>query len=167
MGASTSDIVYLIIALFFVSFVVDFITQYQALIQIVVSTIVIGFGWFIFRSNPSTHPVPQLQANQSMLRDYFTAFILTLSNPLILFVLIALIARFEFLDEHTSIFNHLVGIGSVFAGAFIWWNILTLLVSHFKSRLSYAGLKLMNKTVGIIIALIGLIELLFNQYAGV
>lgn len=167
LGASTSDIVYLIIALFFVSFVVDFITQYQALIQIIVSTIVIGFGWFIFRSNPSTHPVPQQQANQSMLSDYFTAFILTLSNPLILFVLIALIARFEFLDEHTSFFNHLVGIGSVFAGAFIWWNILTFLVSHFKSRLSYSGLKLMNKTVGIIIALIGLIGLLYNQYAGV
>jgi threonine/homoserine/homoserine lactone efflux protein len=164
LGASTSDIIYLLIAVYFVGFVVDILTQYQQIIQIAVSAIVVIFGWFIFRTNPSTQPLPQQQANQNKLNDYFSAFILTLSNPLILFVLIALMARFEFLDEHTSALNHLVGIGSVFAGAFIWWNVLTFLVSRFKNRLSYAGLKLLNRTVGIVLALIGLAGLLFNQH---
>ncbi|OJX88597.1 MAG: hypothetical protein BGP01_09690 [Paludibacter sp. 47-17] len=165
LGASTSDLIYLIIAVFFIGFVVDFLTQYQQIIQITVSAIVVVFGWFIFRSNPSTQPLPHQRVNQSLLNDYFSAFVLTLSNPLILFILIALIARFEFLDEHTSLVNNLIGIGSVFAGAFIWWNILTFLVSRFKNRLSYAGLKLLNRTVGILLALIGLAGLIFNQYS--
>lgn len=164
LGASTSDIIYLLIAVFFVGFVVDFLTQYQQIIQIVVSAIVIIFGWFIFRTNPSTQPLPQQQASQNRLNDYFSAFILTLSNPLILFVLIALMSRFEFLDEHTSALNHFIGIGSVFTGAFLWWNVLTFLVSRFKDRLSYAGLKLLNRIVGIVLAVIGLAGLLFNQH---
>ena len=131
LGASTSDVIYLIVALFFVGFVLDFLTHYQQLIQLLVSTIVIAFGWFIFRSNPSTQPLPHQRSEQSLFRDYLSSLMLTLSNPLILFVLIALIARFEFLNEHTTILNHIIGIGSVVAGALLWWNILTLLVSRF------------------------------------
>ncbi len=164
LGASTSDVIYLIVALFFVGFVLDFLTHYQQLIQLLVSTIVIAFGWFIFRSNPSTQPLPHQRSEQSLFRDYLSSLMLTLSNPLILFVLIALIARFEFLNEHTTILNHIIGIGSVVAGALLWWNILTLLVSRFKHRFSYYGLKLLNRTVGILLAIIGLVGLLFNTY---
>jgi threonine/homoserine/homoserine lactone efflux protein len=163
LGASTSDLIYLIIALFFIGFVVDFLTLYHQIIQYIVSSIVIIFGWFIFRTNPSTNPIPLPAENQSMWRDYFSAMILTLSNPLILFVLLALIARFEFLDEHTSVFNHFVGIAAVFAGAFTWWNLLTFLVSRFRTRLSNSSLRLLNKIVGVILTLIGLMGLLLNH----
>lgn len=164
LGASTSDLIYLIVALFFVGFVIDVLTHYQQLIQLLVSFIVVAFGWFIFRSNPSTQPLPDQRSEQSMIRDYFSSLMLTLSNPLILFVLIALIARFEFLNEHTSFLNHIIGISSVLGGALIWWNLLTFLVSRFKSRFSYYGLKLLNRTVGILLVLIGLAGLLFNSY---
>lgn len=165
LGASTSDIIYLITALFFVGFIVDFLTQYQQIIQYIVSILVIFFGWFIFRSNPSTQPVPPQLSNQSLLRDFVSSFILTLSNPLILFFQLALIARFEFLNEHTSILNNVTGIMAVFAGAFIWWNLLTFLVSKFKNRLGFAGLRLLNKTVGIVLAAIGLAGIILNQFS--
>lgn len=165
LGASTSDMIYLIVALFFVGFVVDILTTYQSIIQIIVSTIVIVFGWFIFRSNPSTQPLPSGQNNESMVRDYVSSFVLTLSNPLILFVLIALIARFEFLNEHHTLLSHLIGILSVFGGAFIWWNLLTFFVSRFRNQLSYSGLKLLNRTVGVILALIGLVGVFFHQHS--
>ncbi len=163
LGASTSDIIYLIVALFFVGFVVDFLTHYQHIIQLAVSVIVVAFGWFIFRSNPSTQPLPHQRNEQSLFRDYLSSMMLTLSNPLILFVQIALIARFDFLNEHTSTLNHIVGILAVLGGALLWWNLLTFLVSRFRHRFSYYGLKLLNRTVGILLALIGLAGLLFSR----
>lgn len=163
LGASTSDLLYLIVSLFFVGFVIDFLTHYQKIIQLVVSGIVVAFGWFIFRSNPSTQPLPHQRNEQSLFRDYLSSLMLTLSNPLILFIQIALIARFDFLNEHTSMFNHVIGILSVLAGALIWWNLLTFLVSRFRYRFSYSGLKLLNRTVGILLALVGLAGLFFNR----
>ncbi len=157
LGATTSDLLYTIVALFFIGFVADFLENNRFIIQLIGSIVVIGFGFFTFYNNPSTQPKPETRPDNSLPGDYFSAMILTLSNPLILFVLIALFARFEFLDESTNIFNYIVGIASILGGAFLWWNILTYTVSRFRSKLTLSGLKLLNKLVGIIIASIGVI----------
>lgn len=162
LGASTSDLVYTVIALFFIGFVVDFLEFHKLIIQITGSLIVIGFGIFTFYNNPSTQPKPEQKNNDSLLGDFASSFILTLSNPLILFVLIALFARFNFLNQNVTLFENITGMLSILGGAFIWWSILTFFVSKFRNRLSYAGIKLMNKTIGIIIASIGLFGIIYN-----
>ena len=162
LGATTSDLIYTIIALFFIGFVVDFLEEKKLIIQITGSIIVIIFGGFIYRSNPSTQPIPDQLKNENVVNDFFSSFILTLSNPLILFVLIALFARFEFLNDNTTLFYNVLGILSILGGAFLWWSLLTFLVSRFRDRLSYSGLKLMNRVIGIIIIALGSIGILYN-----
>jgi len=162
LGATTSDLIYTIIALFFIGFVVDFLEDKKLIIQITGSIIVIIFGIFIYRSNPSKQPIPNRRTNENLANDYISSFILTLSNPLILFVLIALFARFEFINESTTLFLNIIGILSILGGAFLWWSVLTYLVSRFRDRLSYRGLKLMNRIIGIIIIVIGIFGMLYN-----
>lgn len=162
LGATTSDLIYTIIALFFIGFVVDFLEDKKLIIQITGSIIVIIFGIFIYRSNPTRQPIPNQRTNENLANDYISSFILTLSNPLILFVLIALFARFEFLNENTTLFLNVIGILSILGGAFLWWSVLTYLVSRFRDRLSYSGLKLMNRIIGIIIIVIGVFGMLYN-----
>jgi threonine/homoserine/homoserine lactone efflux protein len=162
LGATTSDLIYTIIALFFIGFVVDFLEDKKLIIQITGSIIVIIFGIFIYRSNPTRQPIPNKQTNENLANDYISSFILTLSNPLILFVLIALFARFDFLNENTTLFLNVIGILSILGGAFLWWSVLTYLVSRFRDRLSYSGLKLMNRIIGIIIIVIGTFGMLYN-----
>jgi threonine/homoserine/homoserine lactone efflux protein len=162
LGATTSDLIYTIIALFFIGFVIDFLEDKKLMIQIIGSIIVIIFGIFINRSNPSRQPMPDQRKNETLMNDFFSSFILTLSNPLILFILIALFARFEFLDNNTTFFLNLVGLLSILGGAFLWWSVLTFLVSKFRDKLSYRELKMMNRIIGIIIISIGSFGILYN-----
>lgn len=155
LGATMSDLIYTIIALFFVGFVVDFLEEKKIIIQIIGGLIVVFFGIFIYRNNPTRQPIPNQNNNSSILSDFFSSFVLTLSNPLILLILIALFARFEFLDEETTTFNLVTGISSILGGAYLWWNTLTFFVGKFRNKLSYSGIKLLNRIIGIIIIAIG------------
>ena len=159
LGATTSDLVYTIITLFFLSFVLDFIEQHRFVIELVGSLVVALFGWYIFQSNPATQPKPNETVKHSLLSDFVTSFGLTFSNPLVLFVLIALFARFQFIGNKTTLFVTICGILSILGGALLWWNMLTILVSKFKNKLNMRELKLINQVTGIIILLIGSIGL--------
>lgn len=155
LGATMSDLIYTIVALFFVGFVVDFLEEKKIIIQIIGGLIVVFFGIFIYRNNPTRQPIPNQNNNSSIMSDFFSSFVLTLSNPLILLILIALFARFEFLDEETTTFNLVTGISSILGGAYLWWNTLTFFVGKFRNKLSYSGIKLLNRIIGIIIIAIG------------
>jgi threonine/homoserine/homoserine lactone efflux protein len=162
LGATFSDLIYTIITLFFLSFVLDIIEENRFVIQLLGSLIVGIFGFFIFRSNPITQPKPNETASHSLLSDFATSFGLTISNPLVLFVLIALFARFEFIDKDTTLFLSVCGILSILGGAFLWWNFLVLLVSRFRDRLNIRELKIINIVTGTIIMLIGSVGLIMS-----
>lgn len=162
LGATFSDLVYTIITLFFLSFVLDFIEVHRFLIQLIGSVIVGIFGFFIYSSHPSTQPKPNETQKYSLFSDFVTSFGLTFSNPLVLFVLIALFARFEFIGSDTTLFVSIFGILSILIGALIWWNILTFFVSRFKNRLNMRELKVINRITGIIIILIGCVGLFLS-----
>ena len=163
LGATSSDLIYTLIALFFIGFVEPFLENNKLLIQLTGSLIVIGFGIFIYTNNPSTQPQPHQKTNNSLAGDFFSSMILTLSNPLILFVLLALFARFSFFsEENTTTIHYFTGILSILGGAFMWWNALTYFVSKFRHKLSFSGLKLLNKVIGAVISGIGLIGITYN-----
>jgi len=162
LGATTSDLVYTIITLFFLSFVLDFIEQHRFIIQLLGSLVVAVFGYYIYKSNPSTQPKPNEPVRHSLLGDFFSSFALTFSNPLVLFVLIALFARFEFIGNKTTLLVSFVGISSILGGALIWWGMLTFLVSRFKNKLNMRELKIINQITGIIIILIGCVGLILS-----
>ncbi len=155
LGATTSDLIYTIVTLFFLSFVINFIEEHRLIIQLLGSLVVAIFGWYIFRSNPATQPKPNETVKHSLLGDFATAFGLTFSNPLVLFVLIALFARFQFIGSKTTLFVSIIGISSILGGAFLWWSLLTFLVSRFKSKLNMRELKIINQITGLIIIIIG------------
>ncbi|HJV78755.1 MAG TPA: LysE family transporter [Paludibacter sp.] len=155
LGATTSDLIYTIITLFFLSFVIAFIEEHRLIIQLLGSLVVAVFGWYIFRSNPATQPKPNETVKHSLLGDFATAFGLTFSNPLVLFVLIALFARFQFIGSKTTLFVSIIGISSILGGAFLWWSLLTFLVSRFKSKLNMRELKIINQITGLVIIIIG------------
>ncbi|HOV84321.1 MAG TPA: LysE family transporter [Paludibacteraceae bacterium] len=157
VGATFSDLIYTVITLFCLNFVIGFIEKNQLIIELIGSIIVIFFGYFIFKSNPALQPKPNEPAHDNLFKDFISSFVLTFSNPLIIFVLIALFARLNFITRATNSFLILCGFLSIFAGAMIWWLALTFLVSHFRSKVSIHQLKAVNQITGSIIMLIGLV----------
>jgi len=162
LGATTSDLVYTIITLFFLSFVLDLIEEHRFIIQLVGSIVVAVFGYYIFSSNPATQPKPNEPIKQTLLGDFASSFGLTFSNPLVLFVLIALFARFEFIGRNSTLFVSIIGILSILGGALMWWSLLTFLVSRFKDKLNMRDLKIINLITGVVIMLIGSVGLILS-----
>ena len=164
LGATTSDLVYTFITLFFLSFVLGFIEAHQMVFQAIGGSIVIIFGHFIFKSHPLSQPQPNITSKGNLFSDFITAFGLTFSNPLILFVLIALFARFEFIADKSPFAVYFIGISSILFGAFMWWVMLTYIISHFRYKLGIRGLRFINIITGSIIIVIGCVGLITSFF---
>lgn len=162
LGATTSDLIYTFITLFFLQFVIGFIETHQIIFQFVGAIVVAIFGIFIIKSRPTSQTNPNVASKGNLFSDFITAFGLTFSNPLILFVLIALFARFEFIADKSPFVTYFIGISSILLGAFMWWLLLTYIVSHFKNKLGLRGLRLINIVTGSIIIVIGCVGLIVS-----
>ena len=98
LGAALSDIIYALITGYGMSFVVEFIENPQTLyyFQLIGSAMLFGFGLYTFRSNPAQNIRPISANKGSLIRNFVTAFFVTLSNPFIILLFIGLFARFSF-----------------------------------------------------------------------
>ena len=94
LGAALSDIGYALITGYGMSFMDDFLAKNQVLLQIIGSIMLFFFGIYTFRSNPVQSIRPVSSTPGSYLHNFVTAFFVTLSNPLIIFLFIGLFARF-------------------------------------------------------------------------
>lgn len=89
-----------------------------------------------------------------------TGFALTFSNPLILFFIIGLFARFNFILPEFHFYHYVMAYLSIFAGAILWWYLVTLLVSSLRARFNVRSLWLVNRIIGSVLigmAVIGVV----------
>lgn len=160
IGASTSDVFYATLAIFGLSFVVDFINTHEMIIEIIGAVVFFFLGIKLYKENPSANLSTENVRKESYLQDYLTAFGLTISNPLIIFLFITVFAQTEFVNSQTSIYQIVIALVSVFIGACTWWFLLTSLVNLLRNKINVRGLGLLNKLSGgmlIILAIVGLI----------
>ncbi len=153
LGAACSDVFYALLTCLGMGIVIDFIQSNQEILQIAGGILMMLFGIYTYRSNPSKslHKPPTAPKNYS--QDALTAFGLTLSNPFIIFLFITLFARFNFLAEGKA-FSMLLGLASIALGAVFWWFLITFLVSKVRSNFNVRGLWLMNRIVGVVIIIL-------------
>jgi small neutral amino acid transporter SnatA (MarC family) len=78
---------------------------------------------------------------------------------LILFILIGLFARFDFVTSQSTFVDLMAALVSILAGATFWWTALTYTVSHFRRKLNNSGLRIINRISGSIIVVIALISM--------
>ena len=103
MGAAVSDIIYAGFAGFGMSFVMDFITntQNRFYLQLVGSVMLLCFGLYTYRSDPTKKMHQSGQQKGTLWYNAWTAFLVTFSNPLIVFLFLAMYAQFAFvLPDH-------------------------------------------------------------------
>lgn len=89
--------------------------------------------------------------NRSYWGEFISGFFLTFSNPLILFFIIGLFARFNFILPEYIILHYIWAYLTIFGGAIIWWYLVTLLVSKLRSRFNVRSLRLVNRIVASIL----------------
>ena len=86
LGASLSDIAYALLTGYGMSFVFDYVNKNIFYLQLFGSIMLLAFGIYTFRSNPVSSIRPVSTNKGSYFHNFITAFAVTLSNPLIIFL---------------------------------------------------------------------------------
>lgn len=161
VGAAFSDIIYALVTGFGMSFVVEFIENKTNMfyLQLAGSVMLLFFGIYTYRTNPVTSMRPPSNKKGTLIHNMVTGFLVTFSNPLIIFLFVALFARFTFVvPDH--LLQQSLGYVSIFVGALIWWFALGYGINKLKSRFEVKGIWILNKIIGTVVmiaAVLGLV----------
>lgn len=151
-GAALSDIIYALMTGLGMSFVMDFIDDEQNIfwLKLLGSVMLFIFGIYMFRSDPRKCVRKSSGSKGTLLHNFTTAFLVTLSNPLIIFLFIALFNMFTFVIPGNW-FGQCIGYLSIIAGAMLWWLGLTYVIDKMRHSFGLRGIKRLNMTIGVIV----------------
>ena len=150
LGAAMSDILYALLTGYGLSFLYDFVHNGTAVywMQLIGATIMFIFGVHTYRSNPMQNARNVSRNKSSLLRNCITGFFITLSNPMIILLFMALFTPFRFVLPEQTLLNQFVGYFSIFCGAMMWWAFITYVVNKLRRRFDVRGICIINKVIG-------------------
>ena len=168
VGAVFSDFIYALLTGLGMSFMLDFISNpsYKFLIQLSSSVILLLFGLYCFKSNPTKNMHQSGNSKGTLLHNGITAFLVTFSNPMIMFLFIFLYGLFAFsIPSHP--FEKSNSFLRIVLGALRWWFGLTWLVDKIRGKFDDTGILIINKVIGSVVIIFSLIVFFgtaFNLY---
>ena len=169
IGACVSDFIYALFTGLGMSFMMNFVgnERNRFLLQISGTVGLLLFGVYCYRSNPTRNIHKRNKTQKgTLVHNGVTAFLVTLSNPLIIFLFIFLFAQFAFVVPNRPI-EMTVGYASIVGGALLWWFGLSWLIDKVRGKFDDTGILIINRVVGCIVIIFSVIMLLgtfFNLY---
>lgn len=163
LGAAMSDTIYAIVAGFSLSFVLDVIEAQMFWLQLAGAIILIVMGVKIFLTNPAIQLRRQKNKNTSLIQDFVSTFIITITNPLAIFLFIA---AFSVVGGEKQFDMQLLLVSGVFIGAASWWLTLTSLIGLFRKKINLRRLYWINKIAGstiVILVVVASLTLLVKE----
>ena len=146
-----------------------FVTGIGAAVSDIIYALITGYGMsFIMAliTNPTKKMHHSGNNKGTFWHNGLTAFLVTFSNPLIIFIFMATFAQFAFVipDHH---FEMSLGFACIMGGALLWWYGLTWLIDKIRGKFDENGILIINKVIGsfvIFFSLLMLIGTIFNLY---
>lgn len=168
VGATVSDMVYALLTGLGMSFAMELVSHptTKFWLQLVGSAILLAFGIYCWRSDPARMMHPSKSGKGTMVHNGLTAFLLTFSNPLIVFLFVGTYAQLAFIIPNRP-WEMTIGYIGIASGALAWWYGITWLVDTIRTKFDNNTLRLINKVIGSVVVLISLLILLgtlFNIY---
>ena len=167
-GAALSDLFYALITGYGMSFVFDYVSNNVFYLQLFGSILLLIFGIHTFRSNPVKALRAPSGKKGSYMHNFLTAFLVTLSNPLIILLFIGLFARFSFVEQGALVSEGMLvsetvtGYVAIVAGALLWWFLLSTGVSKVRTQFNLRGIWIINRTIGVIVIIVAVVGLIIT-----
>ena len=166
-GAALSDIIYAGITGLGMGMVVELVSNdtNRFYLQIAGSLMLLAFGIFTYRTDPTKKMRKPGQNKGTLTHNGITAFLVTLSNPLIIFLFMALYAQFSFGLQLDKPIELVAGFISIIGGALLWWWGLTWLVDVIRLKFDNNGIRIINRIIGTLVILGSVIVLLTTLFS--
>lgn len=158
LGAATADLFYAMIAALGLTLVSDFFLHYLGCLKIIGGAVLLYLGIKTFFSHQVDDKDAQETKSHTPFKDFFSTFLLTLTNPLTILAFFAMFASFGLASiaqnrPHISLL--LIGI---FLGSSLWWLLLSEGVSFFRKKMGNRLLTLLNRIAGIALISFGILS---------
>lgn len=160
MGSATVDAFFALVAALGLTYIINFIEEQQFYIQLIGGVVLIIVGARIFYANPIKQIRRHRRRKNKIIEDYFSVLLLTLSNPVAIFLFVAAFAGIGIVSSSDSKLDSFFIVAGVFLGAMLWWLTLTFFVDLFRKRFRLKQLWWINKIAGIIVVVFGVAAML-------
>jgi threonine/homoserine/homoserine lactone efflux protein len=156
LGISTADAIYGALATFGITAISSFLISQELWLKIIGGIVVCGLGIRIYRQAGS-QKMSESANHRSCFGAYFSALILTLVNPALIFSFVAIFASLGIVYTPANHFPTLLLVAGVFSGSAIWWVFLSGVASRLQKRFADSFIQKINQVSGFLIAGFGII----------
>jgi len=158
LGAASADAVYGVVAGFGLTFLSSFLIQQQIWFRVFGGAFLCYLGVRTMISSPGQDS-PQVN-NKTLASNYFSIFILTLTNPMTILSFVAIFAGLGLAEGRGDYRLAIQMVLGVFSGSALWWLMLSFGVGIFRERVTPLWLLWINRAAGVLILGFGLAAIL-------
>lgn len=162
LGAACADTLFGAVAALGVATILDFMRHYDMFIRMIGGLALLFGAWHAWhdRPQPACEPtgivgkVIPIQKDfiiVNALKSLVSGFALTVTNPVMLFAVLAVVASFSHVESHLDAITVITGI---FFGSTLWWFTLSGGVTFVRSLFSESRIILVNRITAIALATI-------------
>lgn len=162
LGAAVSDVIYAILTGLGMSVVLDFIERPTTMLYLKMAggIMLFFFGLYTYKSKPAKMHQPSGRKG-TLAHNAITGFLITLSNPLIMLLFLALFARFDFvIPDH--LWEQTVGYVAIFAGALLWWMCLSSALVKVGAKVQMETMGMLNRLLGALVMAVSVVGLVLT-----
>ena len=149
LGAASADAVYGVIAAAGLTLVSDFLVRQAFWMRLLGGGFLLVLGVRIFFSRPTDPDAPPARGGSG--GDYFSTFLLTLSNPMTIIAFVAILGGLGAGGGGAFRLGAFLLVLGVFSGSALWWLTLSALVGALRARLTGSALAWVNRAAGAVI----------------
>lgn len=157
LGAACADACYGALAAFAMTLLCDFFNHYQIPCQLVGAGFLCYLGITTLLSVHLSYGKLSTPPSMNLIRVFFMAFLLTLTNPLTALSLLGIYAALGINLSEGQISSMLSIATGIFIGSTAWWLLLSFGTSLIRKKISPSFTCLLNQICGIALLTFGLI----------
>jgi len=158
LGAATADAIYGLIAALGLTAITGFLLAYRTPLQLGGGLFLLYLGVSICRAKPPSAEVSAPTTN--LLSAYLSTLVLTLANPMTILSFLGIFAGLGVVSSDSGHLAAFLLVLGVFLGSATWWVLLSLSAGAIGRRLQKGGQRLLNLGSGLLIAGIGVWQLI-------
>jgi threonine/homoserine/homoserine lactone efflux protein len=154
LGAATADAVFGVIAGFGLTAVSDWLIDYQQWLRVVGGCYLLYIGGSAFAAEPPR----ELESGddpESLLRDFFSTFALTVTNPITVLAFLGIFAAIGLSGTQATFGRAAILVLGVWIGSLLWWLMLSFGMGHARHSIEPRHLAWISRGSGAILFLSG------------
>lgn len=162
IGAATADALYGLVAALGITFISNLLITEETYFQFFGGILLLLIGLKSFRLRPRK-PKTYEMTSKNHLKDFLSAFLLTLTNPGTVIFFMAVFSGMGLAHASGDVGYAAILVSGIFIGSVIWWLVLSGTASFLKPKINdkfLTGLNHLSSTAIILFGLIILVSLL-------